>query len=99
MSNIVILFIIVPILALILLLLNLLLATHKPDEAKNSTFECGFSAIHGQTRTTFHIHFYYCFNYRIYIRNRYRCYFYKTIFNKNLIKKKYIFYPLKKYIF
>jgi NADH-ubiquinone oxidoreductase chain 3 len=58
MSNIIILFIIVPILAFILLLLNLLLAPHKPDEAKNSAFECGFSAIYGQTRTTFHIHFY-----------------------------------------
>jgi NADH-ubiquinone oxidoreductase chain 3 len=58
MINIITLFIIVPVLALILLLLNLLLASHKPDEAKNSAFECGFSAIHGQTRTTFHIHFY-----------------------------------------
>jgi|SRR5215471_4968929 len=58
MSNILILFIFVPILALILLFLNLLLAPHKPDEAKNSAYECGFSVIYGQTRSTFHIHFY-----------------------------------------
>jgi NADH-ubiquinone oxidoreductase chain 3 len=58
MSNILILFIFVPILSLILLFLNLLLAPHKPDEAKNSAYECGFSVIYGQTRSTFHIHFY-----------------------------------------
>ena len=58
MSNIIILFIFVPILALILLFLNLLLAPHRPDEAKNSSYECGFEPIHGQTRTVFHIHFY-----------------------------------------
>jgi len=58
MSSILILFILVPFLALILLFLNLLLAPHRPDEAKNSAYECGFSVIYGQTRTTFHIHFY-----------------------------------------
>jgi NADH-ubiquinone oxidoreductase chain 3 len=52
------LFIFVPLLALILLTLNLLLAPHKPDEVKNSAFECGFATIPGQTRSTFTIHFY-----------------------------------------
>lgn len=53
-----ILFIFVPLLSLILLLLNLLLSPHKPDEVKNSAYECGFDMIHGQTRSIFTIHFY-----------------------------------------
>ena len=52
-----ILFIFVPILSVILLAVNLLLAAHKPDESKVSAYECGFIAIHGQTRSTFQIHF------------------------------------------
>jgi NADH-ubiquinone oxidoreductase chain 3 len=39
-------------------MLNLFLATHKPDEAKNAIYECGYDAILGQTRSTFHIHFF-----------------------------------------
>lgn len=58
MNNLLMLFILVPILSLILLGLNVLLAAHKPDEAKVSAYECGFSMIHGQTRSTFQIHFY-----------------------------------------
>jgi len=58
MNNLLMLFIFVPILAFILLALNFLLATHKPDEAKVSAYECGFLAIHGQTRSTFQIQFY-----------------------------------------
>ena len=58
MNTLLILFIFVPILALVLLLLNLLLATHRPDEAKISPYECGFEIIHGQTRSHFSIHFY-----------------------------------------
>jgi NADH-ubiquinone oxidoreductase chain 3 len=58
MSSILILFFLVPFLALILLFLNLLLSPHRPDEAKNSAYECGFNIIYGQTRSTFHIHFY-----------------------------------------
>lgn len=58
MTNLIILFIFVPILAVILLSLNLFLASHKPDEAKNSSYECGYDSIHGQTRTKFHIHFF-----------------------------------------
>jgi NADH-ubiquinone oxidoreductase chain 3 len=52
------LFIFVPLLSLILLAVNLLFAVHKPDEVKNSAYECGFSIIHGQTRSIFTIHFY-----------------------------------------
>jgi NADH-ubiquinone oxidoreductase chain 3 len=52
------LFIFVPILAFILLALNILLAPHRPDEAKVSAYECGFSPVYGQTRSTFQIHFY-----------------------------------------
>lgn len=58
MSNLIILFIFVPVLASILLMLNLFLATHKPDEAKNAIYECGYDAILGQTRSTLHIHFF-----------------------------------------
>ena len=58
MSNLLFLFIFIPILALVLLALNILLAPHRPDEAKVSAYECGFNAIEGQTRSTFQIHFY-----------------------------------------
>lgn len=58
MNNLFFLFIFVPILALVLLALNVLLAPHRPDEAKVSAYECGFSPVYGQTRSTFHIHFY-----------------------------------------
>ena len=52
------LFIFVPILSLILLALNILLAPHVPYEAKVSAYECGFSPIYGQTRNVFYINFY-----------------------------------------
>lgn len=58
MNNLLMLFIFVPILAFILLALNILLAPHRPDEAKVSAYECGFSPVYGQTRSTFQIHFY-----------------------------------------
>jgi len=58
MNTLLILFIFVPILAILLLGLNLLLAAHKPDEAKVSVYECGFSPVYGQTRSTFQIHFF-----------------------------------------
>jgi NADH-ubiquinone oxidoreductase chain 3 len=57
MNNLFFTFIFVPFLAAVLLALNVLLAKHKPDEAKVSAYECGFLAIHGQTRSTFQIHF------------------------------------------
>lgn len=53
-----ILFIFVPLLAVLLLGLNVLLAPSRPDESKASPYECGFSVIQGQTRSVFHIHFY-----------------------------------------
>lgn len=58
MNTIVTLFILVPVLAFVLLLVNILLAPHKPDESKVSAYECGFSVIYGQTRSNFQIHFY-----------------------------------------
>jgi NADH:ubiquinone oxidoreductase subunit 3 (subunit A) len=48
----------VPILAVILLLVNALLATLRPDTEKMTTYECGYDAIRGQTRTPFTISFY-----------------------------------------
>ncbi len=53
-----VLFIFVPILSVILLGINLLLAPSRPDEAKTGPYECGFSTIYGQTRSEFNIHFY-----------------------------------------
>lgn len=58
MKPILMLFIFVPILTLILLVLNILVSSHKPYESKISPIECGFSPILGQTRSNFHIHFY-----------------------------------------
>ena len=57
-SNLSVLLFFVPILAVLLLGLNLLLAPSRPDESKVSPYECGYSPILGQTRTVFHIHFY-----------------------------------------
>jgi NADH-ubiquinone oxidoreductase chain 3 len=58
MNNLFFLFIFIPILAVVLLALNILLAPHRPDESKVSAYECGFSPVYGQTRSTFQIHFY-----------------------------------------
>jgi len=58
MNTLLMLFIFVPILAILFLGLNLLFAAHKPDEAKVSVYECGFSPVYGQTRSTFQIHFF-----------------------------------------
>jgi len=58
MNNLFFLFLFVPLLAFILLALNILLAVHRPDESKVSAYECGFSPVYGQTRSTFQIHFY-----------------------------------------
>jgi NADH-ubiquinone oxidoreductase chain 3 len=58
MNTLIIFFIVVPFLAFILLALNILLANHNPDESKVSAYECGFSPVYGQTRSTFQIHFY-----------------------------------------
>lgn len=58
MNTLLILFLFVPVLVVILLSLNLLLATHKPDAEKTQPYECGFIPIYGQTRSPFHIQFY-----------------------------------------
>jgi NADH-ubiquinone oxidoreductase chain 3 len=58
MNTLIIFFIFVPILAFILLALNILFASHKPYESKVSAYECGFNPIYGQTRSNFQIHFY-----------------------------------------
>ena len=57
MSNLLFLFIFIPILPFVLLALNILLAPHRTDEAKISAYECGFLALPEQTRSTFQIHF------------------------------------------
>ena len=57
-TNLLVLFIFVPILAIILLLLNVLLSTSKAEPEKLAPYECGFSPVYGQTRTNFSIHFY-----------------------------------------
>jgi NADH-ubiquinone oxidoreductase chain 3 len=48
----------IPILALILLGLNLIFAPHNPYQEKSSTFECGFHSFLGQNRTQFNISFF-----------------------------------------
>lgn len=48
----------IPILAIILLALNLILAPHNPYEEKNSAFECGFHSFLGQNRSEFSISFF-----------------------------------------
>ena len=58
MNALIILFILVPILTLILLALNLLFSVHRPDSEKLTSYECGFSPIHGQTRNPFSVQFY-----------------------------------------
>lgn len=58
MNTLIILFIFVPVLTVILLALNLLFASHRPDSEKLTSYECGFSPLHGQTRAPFSISFY-----------------------------------------
>lgn len=48
----------IPILSIILLGVNLLLAPHNPYQEKNSVFECGFHSFLGQNRTQFSISFF-----------------------------------------
>ena len=51
-------FIFIPILALILLAVNIILSPHNPYPEKNSAFECGFHSFLGQNRTQFSISFF-----------------------------------------
>nr|UFY98826.1 NADH dehydrogenase subunit 3 [Corynespora cassiicola] len=48
----------VPILGIILLAVNLLLAPHNPYQEKDSVFECGFHSFLGQNRTQFSVSFF-----------------------------------------
>ena len=50
--------IVAPVLTVILLALGALLATHRPDAEKLSTYECGFDSYRGQTRSPFTISYY-----------------------------------------
>jgi len=58
MTSITIFFLFIPNLAIILLLINLILAPHNPYQEKDSPFECGFHSHLGQNRTQFSISFY-----------------------------------------
>ena len=48
----------VPILSILLLAINLILAPHNPYQEKDSAFECGFHSFLGQNRTQFSISFF-----------------------------------------
>ena len=48
----------IPLLAGILLAVNLIFAPHSPYQEKNSVFECGFHSFLGQNRTQFSISFF-----------------------------------------
>lgn len=51
-------FLFIPILAIVLLSINLILAPHNPYEEKDSVFECGFHSFLGQNRSEFSISFF-----------------------------------------
>ena len=56
--TITVLILFVPVLVMILLLLNVLLAVHKPDTEKVTPYECGFNPIFNQVRAPFAIQYY-----------------------------------------
>lgn len=58
MNSITLYIFMVPSLVIILLLVNVILAIHKPDAEKVTPYECGFSPVYGQTRNPFSIRFY-----------------------------------------
>lgn len=58
MTSLTFFFIFIPILAIILLGINILLSPHNPYQEKNSVFECGFHSFLGQNRTQFSISFF-----------------------------------------
>jgi NADH-ubiquinone oxidoreductase chain 3 len=58
MSNITFFFILIPIIALLFLFINFILAPHNPYQEKYSIFECGFHSFLGQNRTQFGIKFF-----------------------------------------
>src|SRR5436190_17150989 len=48
----------IPVLSIILLAINLVLAPHNPYGEKKTAFECGFHSFLGQNRTQFNISFF-----------------------------------------
>lgn len=58
MSSITFYFFLIPILAFLLLIINLVLSPHNPYQEKDSAFECGFHSFLGQNRTQFSISFF-----------------------------------------
>lgn len=58
MSSTILFFISIPLLAFILLAINLIFAPHYPYKEKDSVFECGFHSFLGQNRTPFSISFF-----------------------------------------
>lgn len=58
MTSITFFFVFIPLLAIILLAINLIFAPHNPYEEKDSAFECGFHSFLGQNRTQFSISFF-----------------------------------------
>jgi len=58
MSTLTFFFLFIPILALILLVINLIFAPHNSYQEKDSVFECGFHSFLGQNRTQFNISFF-----------------------------------------
>src|SRR3979490_262887 len=58
MTSITFFFIFIPLLAVILLAVNLIFAPHYPYPEKDSAFECGFHSFLGQNRTQFSISFF-----------------------------------------
>ena len=58
MTSITFFFVFIPLLAIILLAINLIFAPHSPYQEKDSAFECGFHSFLGQNRTQFSISFF-----------------------------------------
>ena len=58
MTSLTFFFLFIPVLALILLVVNIILSPHNPYQEKNSAFECGFHSFLGQNRTQFSISFF-----------------------------------------
>ena len=58
MTSLTFFFLFIPILAVILLSINIILSPHNPYQEKNSAFECGFHSFLGQNRTQFSISFF-----------------------------------------
>ena len=58
MTTLTFFFLFIPILAILLLGVNLIFSPHNPYQEKDSTFECGFHSFLGQNRSEFSISFF-----------------------------------------